>query len=211
MECGRRLALALMALLPPSLGKRTHNTRNEPETAWSGGEGPSITNVSVVQNGAAVELTIANGQGLHWNGTKQCTRCCGFAGWKRDGVGLTNGHLMEMELDTWQLITPEAVSFPDENATTGGESTALSPLPLIFSYKSEKSLCGTGTTRRIHVAVPSPMTPHGTPYCPAKRLRYAWEDFPECAVYNGDGLPLPPFNVSLANAVHLLTGKLASI
>ena len=25
-----------------------------------------------------------------------------------------------------------------------GESTALSPLPLIFSYKSEKSLCGTG-------------------------------------------------------------------
>jgi hypothetical protein len=55
------------------------------------------------------------------------------------------------------------------------------------------------------------MTPHGTPYCPAKRLRYAWEDFPECAVYNGDGLPLPPFNVSLANAVHLLTGKLASI
>ena len=133
-----------MALLPPSLGKRTHNTRNEPETAWSGGEGPSITNVSVVQNGAAVELTIANGQGLHWNGTKQCTRCCGFAGWKRDGVGLTNGHLMEMELDTWQLITPEAVSFPDENATTGGESTALSPLPLIFSYKSEKSLCGAG-------------------------------------------------------------------
>ena len=71
MECGRRLALALMALLPPSLGKRTHNTRNEPETAWSGGEGPSITNVSVVQNGAVVELTIANGQGLHWNGTKQ--------------------------------------------------------------------------------------------------------------------------------------------
>ena len=25
-----------------------------------------------------------------------------------------------------------------------GESTALSPLPLIFSYKSEKSLCGAG-------------------------------------------------------------------
>ena len=27
-----------------------------------------------------------------------------------------------------------------------GESTALSPPPLIFSYKSEKSLCGTGAT-----------------------------------------------------------------
>ena len=30
----------------------------------------------------------ANGQGMHWNGTKQCTRCCGFDGWKRDGFGI---------------------------------------------------------------------------------------------------------------------------
>ena len=31
----------------------------------------------------------------------------------------------------------------------GGESTALSPLPLIFSYKSEKSLCGAGLRARM--------------------------------------------------------------
>ena len=166
------MALSLMALLPPSLGKHPHNRHMETnEIIQSSSRSPSITNVEVVQNGAVVELTIANGRGMHWNGTKQCTRCCGFAGWKRDGVGLTNGNLMEMELDTWQVITPQAVSFPDENATAG-------------------------VTRRIHVLVPSPMTPHGTPYCPAKQLRYAWEDFPECALYNGNGLPLPPFNIS---------------
>jgi hypothetical protein len=34
-----------------------------------------------------------------------------------------------------------AQRFPDDY---DGESTALSPLPLIFSYKSEKSLCGAG-------------------------------------------------------------------
>ena len=129
-------------------------------------------NASVLQHGAVVELTVTNGHGLHWNGTKQCTRCCGLAGWKRDGVGLTNSHIMEMELDTWQVITPDTIGFPDENVTVG-------------------------TTWRIRVPVPSPMTSRGIPYCPAKHLRYAWEDFPECALYNGDGLPLPPFNLSL--------------
>ena len=28
--------------------------------------------------------------------------------------------------------------------------------------------------------------------------RYAWEDFPECALYNAAGLPMPPFNVTLS-------------
>ena len=35
-------------------------------------------------------------------------------------------------------------------ATFGGESTALSPLPLIFSYKSEKSLFETGTYQLLN-------------------------------------------------------------
>jgi hypothetical protein len=171
MECGRRLALALMSLLPPGLGKHAHSMDTKPiGVAPPRNAGPSLLNVSIVENGAAVELAIANGHGLHWNGTKQCTRCCGLAGWKRDGVGLTSSHLMEMELDTWQVITPDAVSFLDETV---------------------------GTMWRIRVPVPSPMTPRGTPYCPAKSLRYAWEDFPECALYNGEGLPLPPFNLSL--------------
>ena len=74
---------------------------------------------------------------------------------------------MEMLLDTWQDINPGAVTFPDVNTT--------------------------GT--KIQIRVPSSVTPKGTPYCPGKELRYAWEDFPECAIYNTDGLPLPPFNV----------------
>ena len=28
-------------------------------------------------------------------------------------------------------------------------------------------------------------------------LRYAWEDFPQCALYNEQGLPAPPFNVTI--------------
>ena len=43
---------------------------------------------------------------------------------------------------TW----PESCNPPPHctDGTTPGESTALSPLPLIVSYKYEKSLCGTG-------------------------------------------------------------------
>ena len=41
------------------------------------------------------------------------------------------------------------------------------------------------------------MDPRGRPYFAVSKLRYAWEDFPECAIYNSDGLPMPPFNVSL--------------
>ena len=28
-------------------------------------------------------------------------------------------------------------------------------------------------------------------------LRYAWEDLPQCAIYNAEGLPMPPFNVTI--------------
>ena len=52
---------------------------------------------------------------------------------------------------------------------------------------------------QIHITVPSPMDPQGKPYNPAQELRYAWEDFPECAIFTAAGLPLPPFNVSLSN------------
>ena len=48
-----------------------------------------------------------------------------------------------------QLEHRAAVAVPLRDYMSGvlirrGESTALSPLPLIFSYKSEKSLCGAG-------------------------------------------------------------------
>ena len=52
---------------------------------------------------------------------------------------------------------------------------------------------------QIHITVPSAMDPQGKPYNPAQELRYAWEDFPECAIFTAAGLPLPPFNVSLSN------------
>ena len=107
-----------------------------------------------------------------WNSSDASSRIdrCPRTGWKRNGVGLTNSRLMEMLLDTWQDINPGAVTFPDVNTT--------------------------GT--KIQIRVPSSLTPKGTPYCPGKELRYAWEDFPECAIYNTDGLPLPPFNVTLS-------------
>ena len=29
------------------------------------------------------------------------------------------------------------------------------------------------------------------------KLRYAWEDFPQCVIYNSGGLPAPPFNITV--------------
>ena len=87
-----------------------------------------------MEGGTIVELTVSNAKGMHWNGTKQCTRCCGFAGYKRDGVGLTNSHLMEMRLDTWQYITPAGVTFPDVN-TTGEKVRSSTCLSLSQHYQ----------------------------------------------------------------------------
>ena len=86
-----------------------------------------------MEGGTIVELTVSNAHGMHWNGTKQCTRCCGFAGYKRDGVGLTNSHLMEMRLDTWQYITPAGVTFPDVNTTGEKVRPALLTTTLVHS------------------------------------------------------------------------------
>lgn len=169
LECGRRLAISLMSLLPSNLGKL-------PSTATatyvsSLAAGPAIQNVTLLDGGTIVELQVANGRGMIWRGTKQCTRCCGYAGWKRDGKGTTNGYIMTMllEFGTWSYITAESISFPDANTTSS----------------------------KIHIRVPSPLTPRKTPYCPALELRYAWEDFPECAIFNEAGLPMAPFNVTI--------------
>ena len=191
LHVGRRLALSLMGLLPPNLGKKrasktVHKVKavvaEDDESEGSNHQqssllplpiasGPFITNVSVIDDGTLVELTVTHGRGMHWAGTKQCTRCCGESGWQQNGRGLTNSYIMEMLLGygTWMYITPHSVTFPDVN-TTG---------------------------LKIRIAVPSPLNPHHEPYCPALALRYAWEDFPECAIYNADGLPLPPFNITL--------------
>ena len=46
--------------------------------------------------------------------------------------------------DAMDLDSDGYISFDEFARFMHGESTALSPLPLISSYKSEKSLCGTG-------------------------------------------------------------------
>ena len=93
-ECGRRLALALMALLPPNLGKTLDErsgsapidaAADSSASAVTAASGPSITAAAVVSDGTIVELTVADGKGMRWAGTKQCTRCCGAAEWKQNG------------------------------------------------------------------------------------------------------------------------------
>ena len=59
---------------------------------------------------------------------------------------------LPLTADKWAKIKTVAIVGPNANNSaqqqnsysSGGESTALSPLPLIFSYKSEKSLGGAG-------------------------------------------------------------------
>ena len=151
MECGRRLALSLMSLLPPNLGKTLLLSPQQQQPSLVApvppvvASGPTISSVATIEAGAAIELTVKDGHGMHWNGTKQCTRCCGFDGWKRDGFGMTNSHLMLMLLEhgTWQYLTAGQVTFPDVNTTA----------------------------TKIKIVVPSPQTRSRTPYCPALELR----------------------------------------
>merc|ERR1712113_740908 len=74
---------------------------------------------------------------------------------------------------TWTYISASAVNFPDQN-TTG---TQIIIPGSRWVDKSGK-----------HIFQPL-------------ELRYAWEDFPECAIYNSDGLPMPPFNITIPRAL----------
>jgi hypothetical protein len=55
-ECGRRLALSLMDLLPPNLGKAVAGGVDVATAAVA--SSPSITNVTVLEKGTVVELTV---------------------------------------------------------------------------------------------------------------------------------------------------------
>ena len=63
--------------------------------------------------------------------------------------GANDGFFTERPLAADQQARDEPLTAPDCAASESdhGESTALSPLPLIFSYKSEKSLRGAGGWR----------------------------------------------------------------
>jgi len=145
-QCGRRLALQLRALWGMA-------TVDEVVT------GPTVLNASYDgRSSGDVTVTMRDGDGLHWNGTRQCTACCG-----------TTGYPMQllMSSGTWRYIEAKNVALSDGKVTLSGARWA----------------------------------PHWGPFSPV-RLRYAWEDFPQCALYNSDGLPAPPFNISIRpNAV----------
>ena len=66
------------------------------------------------------------------------SRCCGT-----EELGLSPFHLSPREVDRIALLWDDMKKDRPELGYTG-ESTALSPLPLIFSYKYDKSLCGAG-------------------------------------------------------------------
>ena len=63
----------------------------------------------------------------------------------RAAVSGAEARLVETEQKAKQYVADELA------AKQAGESTALSPLPLISSYKSEKSLCGQSWMPRMHL------------------------------------------------------------
>lgn len=146
LQCGARLALEVQRLLPSFASPAV--TR-----------GPVVVNVSLVadprsRSHVSIELALANNDGLHWNGTKQCSVCCGTVAYPMQ-VQVSSG--------SWKYVNPKDVD-------------------LTFSRHSVK--------------VSGRWFPGWGPFHPVA-LRYAWEDFPQCALYNAQGLPAPPFNVTI--------------
>jgi len=214
-QCGKRLALALREFLPPPLGTGTNREVNYtsdcarsccscclrliPHLQYIG---PSIVNVSLVNKGTLIAITVKNGAGLHWNGTTQCSACCGLApaasfvpplprGAKAPCLGGARGELADatkcgtnsasvmrmltQKSGSWEYVSPGGVTFP--NANTSGQKH--------------------WPAHTILVPGPRWLDKSGKPYFAAEALTYAWEDFPQCAIYNAAGIPLPPFNLSL--------------
>ena len=62
-------------------------------------------------------------------------------------VGLVAEGLSSRRQAWWEKFDRESPGNDDGYIDQRCASLALAPLPLIFSYKSEKSLCGTGSWR----------------------------------------------------------------
>ena len=155
LQCGARLALELQRLLPSFAEVAPNVTR-----------GPVVTNVSLVadphsRSRVSIEVGLANAEGLHWDGVKQCSICCGTVAYPMQ-VRVSSG--------TWKYVNPGDVD-------------------LAFSPHSMK--------------VSGRWFPGWGPFHPVA-IRYAWQDFPQCALYNAQGLPAPPFNITIP-AGHVLT------
>ena len=117
--------------------------------------GPTVTNATVV--GTNIVIHVANGVGMYWNGTKQCTRCCGLrppAGAKGapavpyGGRGLTNAYAMTVLKSTgaWQHIDARCVPMIAEAAS---QSNRLARQHSLFGVGSNGGFCGrTRSTER---------------------------------------------------------------
>lgn len=119
-------------------------------------EGPTVADVSVVASSGAIVINMeegSTGTGMHWNGTRQCSICCGTLAYPIR-VLVSSG--------TWKYVNPADVSFRNRSMTITGR-----------------------------------WAPTWGPFEPL-RVRYAWEDSPQCMIYNSNGLPAPPFNVTIS-------------
>ena len=142
-ECGRRLALEVDRLLPPHGAASVRAPRVT--------RGPVVTNISLVadhtsRSKISIAMAVVNGDGMRWNGTKQCSTCCG-----------TVAYPMQVQVSSgaWKYISPKDVKFGPTSMTVSGR-----------------------------------WAPGWGPFKPVA-IRYAFEDFPQCAIYNSDGLPAP--------------------
>jgi hypothetical protein len=195
MECGRRLALEVSSLLrgvssSTNLGSSRTNLdthagtgsspNSNPDTNIVGGStpplvGPTITSFAVNPKEQTVTLTLNNAKGLEWVGTKQCTRCCGI---KPNPPG---------------TVKP----YPPVKPYGGKGLTNSYPMHF-FNTNGQRQYITAGSVILTNATITIPLA--SSAVWPATTVYYGWEDFAECVLHNSDGLPLPPFNLSLATA-----------
>eukprot|EP01052_Picozoa_sp_SAG31_P004019 SAG31_NODE_161_length_21899_cov_16.832844_19_plen_894_part_00 len=151
-ECGRRLALEVVRLL-----KKRPKDFSVTATLV-----PDHTSRSKV----SIELkSVHLGAGAHFNGTKQCSMCCGTEASRLATGSPTNTQgVMKVLVSsgTWKYVNAKDVRFLNGSLIVSGRWAP-----------------GWGVFAPLAV-------------------RYAWEDMPQCAIYNAEGLPLPPFNVTIS-------------
>ena len=73
-------------------------------------------------------------------------------------AGVEKAQVIGRVLPRFDASSPQNIDL-FEKMKVAGESTALSPLPIIFSYKSEKSLCGAGPTLHLSARNPTYVLP----------------------------------------------------
>lgn len=150
-QCGARIALQLRRLLssPSSPAGWAPNVTSGPVA-----EGCQLVPDSRSRSRVSIQVNVSFGVGMHWNGTTQCSTCCGTVAYPMR-VLVSSG--------TWKYVNPGDVSFSPDGRS---------------------------------MLIQGRWAPGWGPFEPLE-IRYAWEDFPQCAIYNSAGLPAPPFNLTI--------------